>query len=437
MKHKLFLILLLIPAFAGMTCTNLFAQSAEESIFDEGAETVITPQDIGEDVKLWAQNTALKLKRILQRIKKLTIAEKRAALHQAIEESVTEAQGHRELLLMRFCLNRALKLESFFTAQDDALSVNYILLPAVKQAILLYEKADLPFLEANRDKPQGEIEPPPYASFTKANIGYFLTLVNMNKTLQSQFEILKLSVVWVAKDILRSPQTNRNPTNANLILELQSLFEELQNTPPQDVTFHLNNKIKTILLEARNTIAEEKKDFISPPLAYGTGAKDTLLPHSAPSPEPETSPQSFFKWPSIKWPSMNLSKIIPTAGVIQCGNDLLGNVGTIGALIAHATGEETGDFQLRMTCEDLTTKKNIDVIIVGIGPGLLYSTEILTLEYFGYGSPIGTYLGARATGVAFFGGDVGIFTNGRMFVTLAGINMGGGAAASISTLMIR
>src|SRR3989338_2535239 len=87
---------------------SIYAQVPEEvaaaSIFDEGVDESILPQDIGEDVRQWAQNTALKLQKLLTDLKELlSPAEKRVLLVKTIQESVLEAQGHRELLLMRFC----------------------------------------------------------------------------------------------------------------------------------------------------------------------------------------------------------------------------------------------------------------------------------------------------------------------------------------------
>src|SRR3989338_3025372 len=150
---KTLLLLVIAVILSAIGTKNLYAQEAS-SIFDEGVDTTIRAEDIGDDVRMWAQNTALKLTKALEDIKSLSIPEKKEALVSVIQESVTEAQDKRELLLMRFMLNRALKLNEFYQNQSDALVLNYVLLPAVKKAILLYEESDLPFLEANKDKPE-------------------------------------------------------------------------------------------------------------------------------------------------------------------------------------------------------------------------------------------------------------------------------------------
>ena len=234
-----------------LSCTSpLWAQ--------EGAEDFIDPRDIGEDVRQWAQNTSLKLKEVLRKSKKLNPEQKRNFLLCSIRESVEEAQGQSELLLMRFALNRALKLEGLFARQADELSINYILLPAVKQAISLYERADLPYLEANKDKSKEEIEPPTYALFTKSNVGFLLTASNMNKTLDGQFHVLRYSIIWLTNDLLRSPKARRNQVNARIILEMQSLDQELQRVCERDMTSAFLNRIRTTLLEASRKIIGER-----------------------------------------------------------------------------------------------------------------------------------------------------------------------------------
>ncbi|OGQ02439.1 MAG: hypothetical protein A3D19_09050, partial [Deltaproteobacteria bacterium RIFCSPHIGHO2_02_FULL_38_15] len=215
----------------------------------------IRAEDIGDDVRMWAQNTALKLTKALEDIKSLPMPQKQEALVSVIKESVTEAQGKRELLLMRFMLNRTLTLSEFFNDQNPALSVNYVLLPGIKKAISLYEEADLPYLEANKDKPESEIKPPAYAAFTKNTIDYLLTASNMNKTLEGQFNILKSSIVWIGNDLIRSSETKRNPINANLILDLKQKEEELKNISKP--SYQINNSIRKLILKTKNEIVVE------------------------------------------------------------------------------------------------------------------------------------------------------------------------------------
>ena len=438
-KHisLVFIFLALIPAFSGMTGTNLFAQDTPPSIFDEGVEATIRPEDIGEDVKLWAQNTALKFKKLLSQIKKLSVSEKRNLMLKTIQESVEEAQGKRELLLMRFTLNRALRLEQEFRQDDDALVLNHILLPAVKQAILLYEQSDLPYLEANRGKPEGEIEPPAYAAYTKINIGYLLNASNMNKTLEGQFHVLGLSLAWIGNDLLRSPKARRNSINADLILKIQNILEELKTTPPSQITYALNNKLRTTLLDMTQEIVSEAQTQMTPPLSYDAESisKDTVFPEPAPI-KPKSS-----------GPAFDLSFLKPQAGILICHSDqdmegrVFDTVITIGAVIPQVSVNDGNQdnmlIDLKIICGDVISGAQYHVVLFGLGLGALFSGEWMSLEYFGYGSPVSTYFGPRVSAAALVAGtDLGVLTNGRMIITIAGFNMGGGAAASISMLKI-
>src|SRR3989338_11691998 len=251
---KTLLLLVIAVILSAIGTKNLYAQEAS-SIFDEGVDTTIRAEDIGDDVRMWAQNTALKLTKALEDIKSLPMPQKQEALVSVIKESVTEAQGKRELLLMRFMLNRTLTLSEFFNDQNPALSVNYVLLPGIKKAISLYEEADLPYLEANKDKPESEIKPPAYAAFTKNTIDYLLTASNMNKTLEGQFNILKSSIVLIANDLFHSSETKRNPINARLILNLQEKGEELKTI--SSPTYQINNSIRKLILKTKNEIVVE------------------------------------------------------------------------------------------------------------------------------------------------------------------------------------
>src|SRR3989338_6067990 len=107
---KTLLVLVSVFVLVSFFSPSLYAKASEElpsvSAFEEGADESISPEDIGDDVRQWAQNTALKLQKLLTELKELlSPAEKRALLVKTIQESVLEAQNHKELLLMRFCLN--------------------------------------------------------------------------------------------------------------------------------------------------------------------------------------------------------------------------------------------------------------------------------------------------------------------------------------------
>ncbi len=287
-------IIFLTFCILSISFSSVFSQEVTPpSIFDEGVDTTINPEDIGDDVRQWAQNTALKFRELLKQLKKIDMANKRIFLINAITESVREAQNTKELLLMRFSLNRALRLEQTFQGQDDALAVNYVLLPAVKQAMTLYEQADLPYLEANQGKPEGEIIPPYYANFTKYNVGFLLVTSIMNKTLEGQFEILKLAIAWMAKDLLRSPESKRNPTNARIIVNLELLDHSLKDI--QCPTQSLNNMIRSTLLDSAHQIVPEANSKPTPAIVVAPEPPPPPVPVEVSKPVNRSEKKKIFE----------------------------------------------------------------------------------------------------------------------------------------------
>ena len=273
---------------------------AQESMYDEGVDTEITKEDISEDLLLWAQNTALKLKDAKVRLREIEQAEKREFLLSVIRESVQEAQDFPQLLLMRFTLNRALTLADIFQDHDEGMVVNLVLMPAVNQAIALYENADLPFLEEGlKDVPDTAFKPPAYAAFTKANITYLLTLSNVHRSFVGQFEILKNAVVWVAKDMKRSSATNRNPVNANLILDLKNLYTEHENIQPEEISYVINNKFRKMLLKVYEKMKVEANaaDIPSFMIYFTPKSRDSFSQASSEKvPRQDSQPSLWQRW---------------------------------------------------------------------------------------------------------------------------------------------
>src|SRR3989338_1221815 len=201
---------------------------------------------------------------------------------------------------MRFALNRALKLSFTFFESDDELIVHYILLPIIKKAIHIYERADLPYLTANQNKPTEEIGMPDYAAFSKAQIGYLLTVSNMNKSPEGQFEILKLALVWVTNDLLRSAETKRNPVNANLILNLKELYFKYEKLPTEEITYTVLNRIRALILKTYQDMAAEKGKIILPFIIYTPSQPDLVFESQKKEeeqPKPKAEPTPKIKAP--------------------------------------------------------------------------------------------------------------------------------------------
>ncbi len=234
-----------------------FAQDAPPiSNFDEGVDREIRREDLSPQMILWAQSTAEKLDKTLTTLNTIPEQQRRNHLVQVIQDAVTEAKDTKELLLMRYMLNRALELNKLYINQPDILAINYVLKPAMNRAIDLYNAQDLPYLTANADKPQGELESPTYAQFAKSNIDIYLTAANMNQTPQATFQILRYSIIWMANDLDRSKEINS--TNVNIRNELATLDDSLKTVDPLSIDPILLSHVKQVLLDSAKKIVPEK-----------------------------------------------------------------------------------------------------------------------------------------------------------------------------------
>ncbi|MBI3017211.1 MAG: hypothetical protein HYY62_04355, partial [Deltaproteobacteria bacterium] len=252
---------------------------------------------------------------------------------------------------------------------------------------------------------------------------------NLNKSLLNQFLILKYSIVWVAKDLLRSPQTKRNPINSALILDFEKIFEEVKDTVPEQITYKLNNRMRKALLLAQEKIVIE------------VSGRD-ILPFIRVLPEP-VAPKPEKSTPQVEKKSM-FSGLNPNGGVLVCDCSA-----TLGFILIHESHksyshsktailgmEESFDPKNSISCKDGSGQK-YGLNMFGLGAGLQMSCDRLSLTYVGLGDIEGTYVGPRASAAALLGADVGVLTNGRMQVFILGLSFGIGGAASITGITIQ
>ena len=254
-----------------------------ESPLDEGVYTEIRPEDISDDLRLWAKDTKMQLERELKMIQKLSTTERKERLLSVIQSAIDDAQGLRDLLLMRFKLNRANYLAKIFETHSDDFVLDYILVPAAKQAMDLYEQADRPFLEsATRQEPNELLLIPPYAAFTKADISQMLLLSELHQDITQRFEILRYAIIWVARDMLQSQKLRREPQNAGLITQLEALYLEMEAITPDAITPGLNSRLRDALEETRNKMLTEetKIKFLTLPQAISPEEGARLLQES-------------------------------------------------------------------------------------------------------------------------------------------------------------
>ena len=245
-KYILSLFFILAASFS-VSANDDFPQ---EDIHLEGVYTEIKPSDIGEDIFLWAQDTAKDLEDVLKTLPSKPAPQQRKEILTVLHNATAQISGQRELLLMHYLINRAIALDAFFS--NDSRAVNYVLLPSLKKAIHFYKNTDLPFLEKNAGKPNAtEILPPDYTVLVQEMLPMLLTASEMNGSTENRFEILRLSLVWTILDFHNSLQNRRNPHNAKIIKRLYTYYrDEIKDFPSENADFILNNEIRKKLSES-------------------------------------------------------------------------------------------------------------------------------------------------------------------------------------------
>jgi len=216
-----------------------FAQQEQQlpSIFEEGAENYILSTEIDREVIEWTKGL---LGRFQDSLKKALLIHhpdlKREFLISAMVVARDQAMVKRlNLLLTIMTITRALRLEHFFKGFDSTLVNEFILIPAANTAIDLFLKADVNALIEMTELPEGEVrvfKAPKRASYTKEQLSYCLSVGLMSPSYEDQVRILKLTTVWVARDLFKSLPENRNSTAARknqfLGRQLVKLDEALQ-----------------------------------------------------------------------------------------------------------------------------------------------------------------------------------------------------------------
>ena len=251
---------------------SIFADDTapQEDIHLEGVYTEIKPSDIGEDIFLWAQDTAKDLEDVLKSLTSKPARQQRKEILTVLHNATAQISGQRELLLMHYLINRAIALDQFFS--NDSRAVNYILLPSLKKAIHFYKNTDLPFLEKNAGKPNAtEILPPDYTVLIQEMLPMLLTASEMNGSTENRFEILRLALVWTILDLHNSAFKRRESPHAQIMKRLYPYYrDEIKDFEAENATFQLNNEIRGKLHQALLEIDKRHPEVVIPRLDRGT-----------------------------------------------------------------------------------------------------------------------------------------------------------------------
>ena len=212
MKRLCHVIFIIIVSLSRVSLSQ--SQQQLPSIFEEGAENYILSTEIDREVIEWTKGL---LGRFQDSLKAALLIHnpdlRREFLISAMVVARDQAMVKRlNLLLTIMTISRALRLEQFFEGFDSTLVNEFILIPAANTAIDLFLKADVNALIEMTELPEGEVrvfKAPKRASYTKEQLSYCLSVGLMSPSYEDQLRILKLTAVWVARDVFKSLPEDR------------------------------------------------------------------------------------------------------------------------------------------------------------------------------------------------------------------------------------
>ncbi len=241
--------LLSLPLVTAMYCVDSSGAmdeldtkgTVQSAIYSEGTETALSQEEI-DALLPWAHDSKLTIERQLQRANGLSVERKFTQLHQSILRIVGDVQNKKGNLLVRFILNRSLKLIEILDHETSSTAVGIIdtkvriLVESMKLA-LEYHGADIKFLQKNAHLP--------FSQFGKS---YFRFLNQLNYSIfdiSAQFRIQFFALELLHVDLNRGLDSSEH---AQVILEIRNTLAEI----PKDINDDMDMRFQ--LAELRKLI---------------------------------------------------------------------------------------------------------------------------------------------------------------------------------------
>src|SRR3989338_5274657 len=257
---KIYFFIFAFLSFSGL----LFSQELDgfdvnQLRVEMGDEEEIFMGDIDPSVLEEARDAVWELEQLLDYLINTNLRDKRRILREEIERASKSIVGDQDVLLTRFMLDRALKLDSVFgeSGDNDQRVVEDIFTLAIRHAAKLYEK-DAEFFK--KVEGQTELDPftrPAYISLTKSTIGYILNASDVVESYSKSYQILKLGIMWALNDLWRAKARTRQLINEVLYDKLLTESESFKEDPflevePQDLT-----RMRDLLLDVYEQVQVE------------------------------------------------------------------------------------------------------------------------------------------------------------------------------------
>jgi hypothetical protein len=181
--------------------------------FDEGTETVLTVEQV-DQIRDWISNRKLDLENLLKHASSLSYEEQKLVFYSGIRNAVSDSGGVRSETLMRFVLNRALKIVDEIGREADVsqpgiLDQQVRIMKLSVRIALRYHESDLAYLSGQTRAPQSALVNLPYAQF---GVEYAVQLMQMMESVpdaSAQYTIAIMAVGLLQWDLYRDASRAR------------------------------------------------------------------------------------------------------------------------------------------------------------------------------------------------------------------------------------
>lgn len=197
-------------AYAGGTCARqpcIAPAPGYDVRIEEGTETEL-PQSSLDAISEWATNSAAQLRDLLDAVKSLSDIDKRQMLVRGIESVVRLSSPKQTELLMRFALNRALRINKEITetsalSEVGAVDMQNVILERSIELALKYYKSDLEYLNGQKTHGESsEISLP----FVQLAVEYVRLIMELDQSVfgyRAQYNITRMALGFFHVDLHR------------------------------------------------------------------------------------------------------------------------------------------------------------------------------------------------------------------------------------------
>lgn len=204
---KILLLIGIVAAALSTTSVLAGPTSRTDVRLEEGTETEL-PQSSLDAISEWATNSAAQLRDLLDAAKGLSDIDKRQMLVRGIEAVVRSSSPKETELLMRFALNRALRINSEITqtstlSEVGAVDTQNVILERSIELALSYYKSDLEYLNGQKANGESSELKLPYVRLAVEYVKLIMELDQSVFGYRAQYNITRLALGFFHVDLHR------------------------------------------------------------------------------------------------------------------------------------------------------------------------------------------------------------------------------------------